>query len=579
MQKVINWFYIVAILAGIGLCGFTYYNYTKSTSYTQNYFFVLKNIRSQKSLVLRNNNYSTRYIRGGSPSLKEKLSKKISDVVEKLRIAHDSFEESKDFGEIEPVLYEDELSAILRDYLRSYDRFIKGDSKITDKSIYLKKALKISNNTLIPILDSIIKGYTEGYEDSIASYNKSQLTWLMGIFGAFGFLILFILLPISKKAAKSYDLLQEKNRIKAEFISSVSRQFHRQINNIIGTTDVLLDTQLSDEQRKNAYTITNAAGILLNSTNDIIAFQNIEEGNMVVEKVSFNMKAAIEEMYGLLSVDAENKNIKLSTEIADNLPEIFIGDIVRIKQILFNLVSNAVHFTNEGEVKIRVENTPTDNDNKGRAIEIKFSVIDTGIGINKETQKTIFDNFIHPDSESHDDGGSYGLGLGMTKLLVQTLGGKIGVESEEGKGSIFWFILPLNIDNSPQEVHFDGLKVLLAEDNRVSREFTSRMLGNIGCEVTTAENGEIAVNKAKETKFDIILMDCEMPVMDGFEATRKIRELIAAKEAEQTIIVALTGNILEEDKERCTEAGMDNYFSKPVHKEDYISMLNKCLNR
>ncbi|NTU48410.1 MAG: response regulator [Syntrophobacteraceae bacterium] len=323
---------------------------------------------------------------------------------------------------------------------------------------------------------------------------------------------------------------------------------------------------------------------------DILDLSKIEAGGMALEHTVFELHRTIEEAVVLFAGKAANKGVALNVSIAGNVPRSVCGDPVRLRQILVNLVGNGVKFTEKGEVTVRVvrENP------HGPKVSLLFEVRDTGIGIPPEVQARLFNPFTQADGSTTRKFGGTGLGLAISKHLVELMGGTIGVESKAGEGSNFWFrvcLEPTTLDESeagmqkgvvsrkPPDNPFAGLRVLVVEDNPVNRELVHMMLSTLGSAVDLAENGSQAVEALQREDYDFVLMDCQMPVVDGFEATRLIREHERRTGKEPTVIIALTASAMEGDRAHCIDAGMNDYLAKPFRPKDIKALLARWLAR
>ncbi|PLX10424.1 MAG: hypothetical protein C0598_10395 [Marinilabiliales bacterium] len=298
------------------------------------------------------------------------------------------------------------------------------------------------------------------------------------------------------------------------------------------------------------------------------------------------MSDCIEEVVKLLNFKARQKNLFLDLNFDENIPEYLIGDPLRIKQILINLVNNAVKFTSEGGITINTHLLNT----KGKIAEIKYEVIDTGIGIGKEAKSKLFRSFSQADASTTRKFGGTGLGLAISKSLSKMMNGEIGVDSEEGKGSTFWFTTKLNITNEDivksefsageSNLSMDKLKVLVAEDNAINQRVATFNLEKFGITVDIAENGQEALDMFKKANYNIVFMDIQMPVMDGLEATKKIRHYeLESSKAHKVPIIAMTANTLKGDKENFMQSGFTDYISKPFKSSELSLLINKVIKK
>ncbi len=385
------------------------------------------------------------------------------------------------------------------------------------------------------------------------------------------------------------------NNSKSDFLANMSHEIRTPMNGITGMTDILLDTKLTGEQRDFVDSIRYSTDSLLTIINDILDLSKIEAGKLEIENIDFDLRSTVESTTGLLDVKACEKDINLSCIITPEVPSLLRGDPGRLRQVLINLINNAIKFTKDGEVAVGVSRSEETEFH----ITVRFDIRDTGIGIPVDRMDRLFKSFSQVDSSTTRKYGGTGLGLMISKQISELMGGQIGVESEDGKGATFWFTAVLEKqldrqqlqiesgDTTRQEItqytvsgdHKRNVRVLLVEDKITNQKIALYNLKKkFGYNADVVNNGKEAIESLEKFDYDLVLMDCQMPEMDGYEATRIIRDEKSSVRDHGIYVIAMTANAMKGDREKCLDAGMNNYISKPINKQEFFNVVKQYLH-
>ncbi|MFK5856491.1 MAG: response regulator [Bacteroidota bacterium] len=440
-------------------------------------------------------------------------------------------------------------------------------SAIYSDEFYIRKGIDVGAVDFItkPIKSIILMGKVRIFIDLYKQQNQLKIL-------------------LKEKETATDELRRQKEKAeyatysKSIFLANMSHEIRTPLNGIIGMSEILANTELTEQQQEYLSAVKLSGEDLLIIINDILDFSKIEAGQLQVEEIPFSIRLQIENVFKMLQLKADEKNIDLILDISDEVPIYINSDPIRLKQILINLLNNAIKFTEKGSVKLEVSVQEKINSE----ILIFFKIIDTGIGIDKDKTSNMFVEFTQADTSTTRKHGGTGLGLTISKKLTELMGGEIGLESEIGTGSTFWFTIkttksdkPIENDCSEESADLpDNIKILLAEDNLINQKVSSIMIKQIGYDCDIAVNGEEACNMHMENNYDVIFMDILMPVMDGLEATSRIRNWeIKNKKADKCVIVAQTANAYKEDIDKYLSNGMDYYVGKPLRTKDLTNIL------
>ncbi len=383
---------------------------------------------------------------------------------------------------------------------------------------------------------------------------------------------------------KTLTLAESANRAKSDLLATMSHEIRTPLNGLVGITDILSKTQLDERQRHFVGLISKSSEWLMRVITDGLDFSKIEANEFLLMDGPFNLPKSLDELCSFYKGGHKNKDVMFVYNIPDDLPQYVVGDQLRLNQVLGNLISNSIKFTAKGFVSIKAEQLQKSE----TGCHIRFLVEDSGLGIPQEELNTIFEPFKQTSSGKMQQKGGTGLGLAIADRLVKLMGGKIELESIPAEGSKFFFTLlfpPVPVANkdltsqikpSSNTLYWTRTpKILLVEDHEINREVVINQLEGFKCNVSIATNGEEAISEIERAKFDLVLMDCQMPLIDGYEATEQIRELEKGdKNRERVPIVALTAHVTVDDKRKCMECGMDDYLGKPFRSNDLRDKLS-----
>jgi len=547
-------------------------------------------IESIKSSVIFFESKMKSYILIGNDTLLENNEKYLTNIVSK-------FKELKKLSpDKEQIASIDKLVSLLNDEIKFIDEVIFQYDIDPEKSIALISKGR-DRSSMTQIINEFVKIHdieeTKFEEIVLRNKHDSELVKQMDE-SAYIFVFLLVIIciwilfhDINKREKLEKELVLTKKKaedaavIKEQFMANMSHEIRTPMNAIIGFNQRLNKTKLNDEQKEYVSAVQSSGENLLSIINDILDFSKIEAGMVRIEQIRFNLQGLLHSVCTMFFTQAKEKKVQLQLHLSEKVPELVMGDPTRLTQILINLIGNALKFTHEGNVDISVDLLNEDLQNA----TIQFKVKDTGIGIPQEKVSEIFERFTQAKSDTSRIYGGTGLGLSIVKKLVELQSGKITVESKKDQGALFKFIIPYKkapdmpsekkINPVPiyKEIINNKIKILIVEDNLLNQKLAGFMLNDWGFSYDICSNGKLAIEKLKQNVYNLILMDIQMPEMNGYEATEFIREKLMMDIA----IIAMTAHALPGEKDKCLSYGMTDYISKPIRETDLHNLITKYI--
>jgi signal transduction histidine kinase/CheY-like chemotaxis protein len=483
-------------------------------------------------------------------------------------------------------LLDDRLYNSMNKYFPIFDEELKESIKSKDPNtiIAAQELISLQSEEIVKLFNERVELLNQISKEAHSELraiqknieNQKEIYYYAQALSIFSIILLLLLStkPIINDIIKTNQDLHKADRAKSEFLANMSHEIRTPLNAIMGFIDLLREGEKDQKRLKYLNTIHSSSQTLVGIINDILDFSKIESGNLNIDLIDFNVDSEFKSLVALFSAKAKEKNIKLTLHMSQNFPAALHSDPLRIKQIIANLLSNAIKFTPEGgsvDLYIGYKNET-----------LQVAVKDSGMGIPKEKQKQIFDAFKQAENSTTRKFGGTGLGLSISSKLVEMLGGELKVKSEVHKGSIFYFNIQSKVGKykridtqSNANANIKGKKILLVEDNKANQAFMSIVLKKLELEFDIANDGYEAISAFNKKRYDLILMDENMPNLNGIEATKKIIEIEQEKLLPHIPIVALTANALKGDRERFLEAGMDEYLTKPLDRDLLAKTIDK----
>ncbi|PTT46917.1 ATP-binding protein [Aeromonas sp. HMWF014] len=506
--------------------------------------------------------------------------------------------ESKDRSLLQETQIYQQASKAILSYIALADIWL-GPDKVTQLDQTAHQQLNQELEQLLPLLHQLTLEVNQQATlfDVIRRDGVREQIITTTLIATLQFALLFVLaLLIWRQMNTSYlhhKLMQQLNekllqanreaeagqRAKSSFLANMSHEIRTPMNGILGMLSLLADREMAPKERDYLETARESANHLLGLLNDILDISKLEEGRIELLLAPHHLPHLLEDIRVLMQSSCDEKGIKLNLTLAPDTPEWLMMDPLRVRQILFNLLSNAIKFTHQGEVNINIDSRPLDKD----CHSIRISIQDTGIGLSKDQIKNLFQRFSQADVSITRQYGGSGLGLEISRNLARLMGGDISVESQDGFGSTFTYIWPAQatipsiVCLPSKSVNQESYRILLVDDNATNRKVIGAMLDSVGHQVTLAIQGEEALTKLTQATFDLVLMDVQMPIMDGLAATTQIRQ--SSKPWANIPIIALTADAMPESKQYYMSHGMNGYITKPVNKDVLISEINKNIFR